>query len=68
MDGLEATRQIRNFERETGNTKEVYIIALTADALAGDREKCIAVGMNDYISKPLRAQDLQSALQRFIQR
>jgi PAS domain S-box-containing protein len=67
MDGLEATREIRREETEAGKPVGIYIIALTADAMAGDREKCIASGMNDYLSKPLRPQDLQSALQRFVQ-
>ena len=66
MDGIEATREIRRLEAESGHPG-IYIIALTADAMAGDREKCISAGMNDYLTKPLRPHDLQGALQRFVQ-
>ncbi len=66
MDGLDATREIRRLETESGHPG-IYIIALTADAMAGDREKCISAGMNDYLTKPLRPNDLQGALQRFVQ-
>ena len=66
MDGIEATREIRRVESETGHPG-IYIIALTADAMAGDREKCLSAGMNDYLTKPLRSGDLQGALQRFVQ-
>ena len=67
MDGLEATRQIRQLDLQRGASSETYIIALTADALAGDREKCLAAGMNDYLAKPLRPADLHAALKRFVQ-
>ncbi len=67
MDGLEATREIRRGEAAKNQAHGIYIIALTADAMAGDREKCIASGMNDYLSKPLRPVQLEAALKRFVQ-
>ena len=68
MDGLEATRVIRQAELAGGKNPGIYIIALTADAMAGDREKCLAAGMNDYLTKPLNLRALQSALQHFVQK
>jgi CheY-like chemotaxis protein len=61
MDGLEATRRIR---QDTTLATQPYIIAMTAHAMQGDRETCLAAGMNDYISKPVYPQDLQTALER----
>ncbi len=69
MDGYEATRLIRKRERDTVQPcpwrAPVYIIALTASAMQGDREKCLGVGMDDYISKPVRTVDLRAALERW---
>ena len=56
MDGFEATQQIREFERELGT--HTPIIAITANAMDGDREHCISAGMDDYISKPVAGADL----------
>lgn len=61
MDGLEATRRI---VEKYDEAERPYIIALTANAMQGDRERCIAAGMNDYISKPIRMEDLQEAFDR----
>ena len=60
MDGLEATRIIRQLWPNGPK-----IIAITAYALKGDREKFIAAGMNDYISKPIQKEDLAQALKRY---
>jgi CheY-like chemotaxis protein/HPt (histidine-containing phosphotransfer) domain-containing protein len=62
MDGLEAARQI--CERWSPERRPA-IIAMTGNALTGDREKCLAAGMDDYISKPVRISELQSALERW---
>jgi PAS domain S-box-containing protein len=70
LDGYEVTRQIR--ETEKNSSAEIkaapYIIALTANALYGDREKCLNAGMNDYLTKPLRLEDLESAMQRAVKK
>jgi len=60
MDGLEAARQIR----EKWAEKSPHIIAMTANAMQGDRELCLAAGMNDYVSKPIQVKELVSALKR----
>ena len=60
MDGFQATRQIRELEKITGG--HTRIVAMTAHAMAGDRERCLAAGMDDYVSKPLRKEDLFQAL------
>jgi len=62
MDGLEATARIRAREKESG--RHVPIVALTAHALKGDRDACMAAGMDDYLSKPVRATELLDALSR----
>jgi signal transduction histidine kinase/DNA-binding response OmpR family regulator len=58
MDGLDATRNIRKLTQVT----QPHIIAMTANAMEGDREMCIAAGMNDYVSKPIRVNELVEAL------
>ncbi|MBK9125076.1 MAG: GAF domain-containing protein [Chloroflexi bacterium] len=61
MDGLAATRVLRT---DHSQSQLPYIIAMTANAMEGDREMCIAAGMNDYVSKPIRVQALVEALER----
>ena len=64
MDGFAATEEIRELERYA--ERHVPIIAMTANALQGDREKCIAVGMDDYISKPITPLALKATLERWL--
>ncbi len=63
VDGFEATRMIRRLE---ANQRRLPIIAVTANALAGDRERCIAAGMDDYLAKPITLGALQNVLSRFL--
>ena len=65
MDGYEATREIRRLEKPGQHTT---IIAMTAEALAGARNQCIAAGMDDYIAKPFKKADITSALQKWLPR
>lgn len=64
MDGYEATRHIRKLENGKRHT---YIIALTANSLNGDRERCMEAGMDDYIAKPLRQADQVAAINRYLE-
>ena len=69
LDGYQATRQLRRMEAggEFGDRPPHYIIALTANAMAGDRERCLDAGMDDFLTKPLDEKRLASALQRAAQ-
>jgi signal transduction histidine kinase/ActR/RegA family two-component response regulator len=62
MDGLEATESIRRRERQKGG--RVPIVAMTAHAMMGDRERCLAAGMDDYISKPLDMNELMAMIEK----
>ena len=66
MDGLEATREIRAMEERSG--EHLRIVAMTANAMQGDRERCLAAGMDDYISKPIRAREFYGVVESWAAR
>ncbi len=66
MDGYAATAEIRKWEWSDGRSRQLPVIALTANAMEGDRERCLAAGMNDYLAKPLNQAQLAEALRRWL--
>jgi len=66
MNGYEITLEIRKREKEAGIEKEIPIIALTANTLDNDRQKCFEVGMNEYLSKPFTVEELVQKVQLFV--
>jgi two-component system sensor histidine kinase/response regulator len=68
MDGLEATQLIRKAQvaGEPGFAREIHIVAMTANAMMGDRELCLSVGMDDYITKPLRPDTMKEVLAKYL--
>ena len=69
MDGLEATRNIRERQRSRAQypnyKSSIIIVAMTANAMTGDRDKCLAAGMDDYLSKPVRPEDIRNIIERW---
>jgi len=67
QDGFDATRLIREREQAfppAAPARPIHIIAMTANAMHGDRDRCLRAGMDDYVAKPTRLEDLQAALDR----
>ena len=65
LDGFDATERLRRHEAESGQSR-MTVIAMTANALAGDRERCLAVGMDDYLAKPFRREQLIERLTQWL--
>jgi CheY-like chemotaxis protein len=63
MDGFTAIREIRKFRQ---NAHRPVVVAMTARAMAGDREQCLAAGMDDYISKPVRLDDIRAVVEKWV--
>ena len=70
LDGFQTTREIRGLGVLSAGPepRPVHIVALTANALKGDRERCLAAGMNDYLANPIRVEELRAALARGLPR
>jgi len=66
MDGIEATSKIREMEQSSGSDKRIPIIAFTANAMAGDREKYLEAGMDDYLSKPVDMESFSNLFERWM--
>lgn len=66
MDGIEATVKIRRQERDSG--RRIPIVAMTAHAMTGDRERCLAAGMDEYVAKPVNYKNLDGIMERLLQR
>jgi len=64
LDGFEATREIREIEK--GKNRHVAIVALTADAMQGDREKCLKTGMDDYLNKPINPEKIYDMIRKYV--
>jgi CheY-like chemotaxis protein len=73
MDGLTATKEIRRWEEQNkqrlpDSLKRIPIVAFTANALKGDREKCLEAGMNDYMAKPIQMDVVLDSIKKWVRR
>jgi CheY-like chemotaxis protein/anti-sigma regulatory factor (Ser/Thr protein kinase) len=66
MDGFDATREIRKLDIKALNQQPLPVVAMTANVMSGDRERCLEVGMDDYIGKPVQREQLESILQKWL--
>ena len=66
MDGYEATRLIRTWEEKSDGSRRVPIVAVTAHAMSGDRERCMDAGMDDYMTKPVDAKRLSAMITKWL--
>lgn len=66
MDGYAATTEIRKLEKRLGGKRKIVIIAMTANVMEGDREVCIAAGMDDYLAKPVSQDSLKQMMLRWL--
>jgi two-component system, sensor histidine kinase and response regulator len=66
MDGLQATLSLREKEKEKGDGFHQPVIALTAHAMKGDQERCLAAGMDGYLTKPIEPQELDAILETYV--
>jgi CheY-like chemotaxis protein len=66
MDGFDATREIRKLDIRAINRRQLPVIAMTANVMSGDRERCLEVGMDDYIGKPVQREQLASVLKKWL--
>ena len=68
MDGIEATTKIREMEQQNSGTAQIPIIALTANAMDGDRERYLKAGMDDYLAKPVKLNEIESMLVKWLKK
>jgi CheY-like chemotaxis protein len=66
MDGFDATREIRKLDIKTLNEQRLPVVAMTANVMSGDRERCLEVGMDDYIGKPVQRDHLEAVLRKWL--
>jgi signal transduction histidine kinase/CheY-like chemotaxis protein len=66
MDGFSATREIRKLQIKAANQNAIPVVAMTANVMSGDRERCLEVGMDDYIGKPVQRDQLESVLRKWL--